>query len=160
MTKRIALRVGLLLAALVAVGGALDQGTTFPEGEQVYMTNCIGCHQANGQGLPDVFPPLAGHEPTLYQVGGRDYLPRVLLFGLQGEITVLGNTFDNMMPSWIGLGDEELASVVNFVLTAWGNDELLPADFEPFTTEEFAAVRELGLSAQDVYGIRQTLELP
>ena len=130
-------------AAQADAGAAVD-------GAGVYQTNCAACHQANGQGVPGAFPPLAGHAGELLTSQGRDYLPTVLLYGLQGPIDVQGTTYNGVMPAWSQLSDEQLAAVVNFVLTEW-NAEQLPAEFEPYTPAEFAAVRGQDLSADDVH---------
>ncbi len=126
-------------------------------GESVYTTNCVSCHQANGQGVAGAFPPLAGHAVKLFQAE-RSYLPKLLLNGLEGQISVGGNAYNGQMPAWAQLSDEELAGTLNYVLNSWGNGAELP-DFEPYTAEEIAPFRDETLSAQDIYKLRQTLKL-
>ena len=129
-------------------------------GEQGYA-NCVGCHQAQGQGLPGVFPPLAGNMPVLVAAeGGRAYLISTLLYGLQGQIEVDGRTYNGVMPPWAQLPNEQIAAVLNHELVAWGNVDLLPDDYTPITADEVAAARGQGLSPADVLGLRQALELP
>ncbi|UCH27720.1 MAG: c-type cytochrome [Trueperaceae bacterium] len=129
-------------------------------GESVYTANCSACHQATGQGLVGAFPPLQGHAVDLYGAeGGREYLIDVLLYGLQGPITVAGTSYSGVMPAWQQLGDEEIAAVLNYALTAWGNDAVLPGGIELYRAEEITARRGTGLSPQDVYERRQTLAL-
>lgn len=79
----------------------------------------------------------------------------MLLYGLVGEITVDGHTYNNVMTPWAQLGDEELADVLN----SWSNPDILPVDFALFTPDELAAQRDLGLSSEQVYEERQSLEL-
>lgn len=130
-------------------------------GEQVFSQNCAACHQGEGQGVPGAFPPLAGHLPEVVSVeGGREYLVDVLLFGLQGEISVQGQTYAGMMPSWSQLDDEELAAVLNHSLHAWGNAEELPEDFTPVGADAFAERRGAGLTPQEVLEERRALDLP
>lgn len=129
-------------------------------GEKTFSTNCAGCHQMNGQGVPTVFPPHAGHLPNVIaKEGGRQYLIRVLLNGLQGEIRVKGKTYNQIMPSWNALRDEEIAAVLNHELTNWGNAEMLPEDFAPILPGEVAAGRTNDITATQVYELRQTLNL-
>ncbi len=129
-------------------------------GEKTFGTYCSGCHQASGQGLPGNFPPHAGHLPNIVaKDGGRQYLIRVLLNGLQGEIVVKGQTYNGIMPSWNALKDDEIAAALNYALHSWGNDALLPDDFMPLLPEEVAAERGNKLSASDVYQQRTLLEL-
>lgn len=129
-------------------------------GEQTY-TNCVACHQPNGQGVPSAFPPQAGHAPEIYNVeGGRTYMIHTVLYGLQGEIVVDGTTYNGIMTPWGAiLKDEQIAAVLNHVLTSWGNDALLE-DFTPITSEEVAAERATPMTAQEVYESRAALGIP
>ena len=130
-------------------------------GETVFTTNCASCHQATGQGIPGAFPPLAGHAPELVAAdGGRAYLVNVLLYGLQGPITVSDTAYNGVMPAWGHLGDDQLAAVANHVLHAWDNDQALPDDFAPIQPDEFAAARGAGRTGQDVHALREQLALP
>ncbi len=83
----------------------------------------------------------------------------VLLYGLPGQITVNGQGYNGVMPPWTQLGDEEIAAVLNHLMTSWDNEALLE-QFAPYTADEVAAQRDQGLSASDVLGLRQALELP
>jgi mono/diheme cytochrome c family protein/heme/copper-type cytochrome/quinol oxidase subunit 4 len=129
-------------------------------GEQAY-NNCVACHQPNGQGVPGAFPPQAGHAPEIYNVeGGRTYMIHTVLWGLQGEISVDGQTYNGIMTPWNALmDDEQIAAVLNYVLTSWGNDALLE-DFTPITPEEVAAERANKMTAQEVYDSRAALDIP
>ena len=99
-------------------------------GARVFGTSCGLCHQENGQGVAGAFPPLAGHVAQMFaQKNGRDYLVRVVLFGLEGTITVNGNTYASAMPPWPQLSDSEIAAALDHVLSSWGNDKLLAARF-------------------------------
>lgn len=125
-------------------------------GQQTYVSSCQGCHQAEGEGMAGAFPPLAGNMPQLHNAeGGRDYLIDVLLHGLTGEIEVNGETYDNAMPPWASLSDEQIAAVLNHELTAWGNDAEL-TDFTPITGQEVAARR--GESPGDLLERRTQLQ--
>lgn len=128
-----------------------------PDGAQVYGS-CSGCHQANGQGVPGTFPPLAGHAPDLF-AADPEYLAQVVLFGLQGPITVEGSQYSGVMPAWHeSLSDAQIAAVLNYVLTSWGNEETV-AEEEPYGAEQIAAQRELGLTMQEVHERRSELDL-
>ena len=128
-------------------------------GEATYA-NCLGCHQATGEGIPGAFPALAGHLPNVVaKDGGREYIISVLLYGLQGEVTVLGDTINSVMPPWGSLSDEEIAAVLNHELHSWGNAESLSEDFAIILPGEVAALRGQGLSSDDVYVLRGELGL-
>jgi mono/diheme cytochrome c family protein len=127
------------------------------EGAEVYA-GCQGCHQANGAGIPGSFPPLAKHVPAILAApGGRDYLPLVVLGGLQGSIQVEGVAYSTPMPAFASLSDAQVAAVLNYIATSWGNAALLK-DFKPYTAEEIKALRR-PLTPQQVYAQRIKLGL-
>lgn len=114
------------------------------DAQAIYYASCAGRHGAVGEGQEGRIPALADHVPHVYNAeGGRDYLMHVLMYGLSGEITVLGETFDGSMPPRYTLSNDELAAVLNFVLTEWGNNALLGPDFEPYAADELNTVRRL-----------------
>jgi mono/diheme cytochrome c family protein len=120
------------------------------DGATVYATNCAACHQASGQGIPGAFPPLAGHSHQLYEAS-RTFLLDVILFGLQGQISVGGVAYNGLMPAWPQLSDEEIAAVANFITVEWDGE---PAGFAAFTAEEVAAQRPLALNGVQVHELR------
>jgi nitrite reductase (NO-forming) len=83
----------------------------------VFSTVCFACHQANGQGLPNAFPPLAGSD---FLMADKDRSIRIVLSGLKGEITVNGNKFHGEMPK-PPLSDDQVASVLTYVRNSFGN---------------------------------------
>lgn len=107
-------------AQTAAPGAAVDGGA-------IFAANCAACHQANGQGLPGVFPPLAGSE---WVVGDPQVLANILLHGVSGKIEVAGQSFDGMMPAFAQLSDAEIAGVLTHIRSTWGNQaEAISADF-------------------------------
>jgi mono/diheme cytochrome c family protein len=145
--------IALLAAAVPAQ--AQSSGGSADAGSRVYTTNCAACHQAGGTGMAGAFPPLAGHFPELLKrADGRTYVGKVLLFGLEGEISVNGNNFAGAMPPWNALSDDDVAAVLNFVSNAWDNGKSLPADFKPFTSDEIKALRAPELTSAQVYAMR------
>ena len=124
-------------------------------GAQVYAA-CSGCHGPQGEGNPPNFPPLKGHvEALLKAQGGREYLALAVLFGLGGKITVLGQTYENLMPGFAWLSDEEIALVLNH-LASWG----APEGFTPYTPEEIRTLRAKELTPEKVLEARKALNLP
>jgi mono/diheme cytochrome c family protein len=88
-------------------------------GQQIYSTTCAACHQPNGEGNGETYPPLAGSE---WVTGSDARLARIILHGLTGEVEVAGQTYSGMMPPWKDvLKDEEIAAVATYIRTAWGN---------------------------------------
>ncbi len=88
-------------------------------GAKMYTTNCATCHQANGKGQPGAFPPLAGNAVV---TGSATKVVHIVKAGLSGKIMVGGRTYNAQMPSWKGtLSDSDIASVVTYIRSAWGN---------------------------------------
>lgn len=124
-------------------------------GSRIYGTTCATCHQTGGEGVPAAYPPLKGHLPDLMALeGGRDYLPKVLLFGLAGPTIVAEQEYSIAMPGWNSLGDDELAAALNYALTSWGNAELLPEGLELYSPADIATARSEPLTPVEVYVLR------
>jgi mono/diheme cytochrome c family protein len=87
-------------------------------GKQLFTANCAACHQANGKGLPGVFPPLDGSE---WVNGDERTVANILLHGVTGEITVMGTSFKGAMPAFAQLSDAELAAVASHIRAEWSN---------------------------------------
>jgi cytochrome c oxidase subunit II len=85
-------------------------------GARVYAIACQACHQANGQGVKNAFPPLDGSKVAMNK---------------EQQIAIMLNG-KNAMPSWRQLSDVELAAVATFVRTSWSNkgDPVMPAEFK------------------------------
>lgn len=157
---------GIVLAALLALlatSAAADSDVFQWQtvGAETYANYCAACHQPNGQGVPATFPALAGHAPAiLAHPGARPYLARLVLYGLQGQITANGKPFNGAMPAWGGiLNDAQLAGALDYVLHGWGNDKALPAGFQPFTPADIADARKTKLTADQVYALRGQIVL-
>ena len=86
-------------------------------GKRVYEANCQACHQAEGQGIPGAFPPLAGSD---FLNADPTRAIDVVLHGLKGPIKVNGQAFDSIMPA-MRLSDEDTANVLTYVLNSWDN---------------------------------------
>lgn len=146
----------------VSVAATAAETTSFKRGAEVYSQQCAACHQSQGQGIPGSFPPLKDHTAQMYNaaagIGGRSYLGHVLQYGLTGPIKVDGTDYNGNMPAWGGaLSNQQTADVLNYVLTAFGNEKRLSGNFQPYTAEEIQAIAGQSLSGKEVYQLRQTL---
>jgi nitrite reductase (NO-forming) len=101
-------------------------------GEALYKTYCMGCHQAEGQGMPGSFPPLAKSD---YLMADPPRAIEIVLNGLNGPIQVNGQNYNGTMPPMGHLKDEEIADILSYVLNSWGNAG------SPVTAADVAAVR-------------------
>ncbi len=105
------------------------------KGKAVYMGAgiCTTCHQADGKGLASVFPPLAGSE---WVTGSDERIVAAILRGLAGPIEVMGTVYNGAMPPQPHLTDEQIAQVVTYIRSEWGNDA------PPITPDQVAYARE------------------
>lgn len=108
------------------------ESETLGEGSRLYSTFCGACHQGNGMGAPGRFPPLAG---TDWVTGEPQRLIRLVLEGLEGPIEVNGETYNGYMPPHAFLSDSELADVISYIRSSFGNEA------SPVTTDEVKAMR-------------------
>ena len=88
-------------------------------GKATYMQTCFACHQAEGQGIPNVFPPLANSD---YLNADTDRAIDIILHGKTGEITVNGVKYNSVMTKQ-DLTNEEIANVLSYVYNNWGNSK-------------------------------------
>ncbi len=97
---------------------AATKEESIARGKQIYNNACFACHQPSGEGLGTVFPPLAGSD---FLNADKDRAISAVIHGLEGEITVNGQTYNSQMPAQI-LSDEEVANVMTFLYNSWGNN--------------------------------------
>lgn len=89
------------------------------DGGAIYASLCVACHQATGQGLPGVFPPLAGSE---WVNGSETTLAAIVLHGVNGPMTVKGSNYAGAMPAFKEqLDDAQLAALLSHLRSQWGN---------------------------------------
>jgi mono/diheme cytochrome c family protein len=101
-------------------------------GKEVFTKYCLTCHQADGSGVPNMHPPLTpgswvGKEPA--------ELIAIMMKGLTGKIEVNGEVYKNFMPSHAQLTDEEIANVLSYIRSSFGNN------FTPVTPEMVMKIR-------------------
>ena len=138
MARRRSSMLAVAAAAFaIAVPAHADDVADATLARQHWVLNCMGCHTATGGGIPGKVPPLANslgyftHLPA-----GREYVMRVP--GASNS----------------ALSDQDLADVLNWVLTTMNRDAL-PRDFKPYTAAEVAAHRRPAFS--DVATVRAGL---
>ncbi len=113
------------------------------DGGKIYGVRCAACHQANGAGITGAFPPVANSEWVVADAA----LPlAILIRGLNGPITVKGNSYNGQMPSFRDvLDDEELAAVATWLRNNLGNQA------SAITPAEVAAARARWANDPDAF---------
>ncbi len=121
MYSSLALVVAGVLISFNRPENSLKAINTFQDGTKgkvVYTQTCVACHQANGQGIPNAFPPLAKSD---YLNKDTNRAIKTVINGLHGEIIVNGKKFNSAMPSQ-NLKDQQIADVLTYVYSSWGNN--------------------------------------
>lgn len=132
------LRLAPVLAAfaLAACGGGNGGGSPAltaqsSPGARLYLQNCIACHQRNGEGVPGVQPALAG---TPVAIGDPADMAAWVMFGKRPASLPAGQ-FRGVMPQFAYLSDTDLAQLLTYVRTSFGNTAT------PVTPDLIAKVR-------------------
>ncbi|MES2295968.1 MAG: copper-containing nitrite reductase [Pseudomonadota bacterium] len=105
-------------ATAAAASGTLTLQDQINAGKSLFNGTCSVCHQANGAGLPGVFPPLA--KSDFLNADPKRALG-IVLHGLSGKVTVNGQPYESVMPPMNQLNDDEVANIVTYVLNSWDN---------------------------------------
>jgi nitrite reductase (NO-forming) len=105
-------------AAAAQKSGELTIEEQIAAGKALFAGTCSTCHMANGEGMAGVFPPLAKSD---YIAADPAAVPRVILHGLEGPVTVNGTDYNSIMPPMSQLTDDEVANISTYVLNTWGN---------------------------------------
>ena len=102
-------------------------------GATIYSNNCTSCHQNNGEGIAGAFPSLVD-APFVTAEDPTNHI-RAVLYGMQG-VAIEGTEYSGIMqPFGEMLSDEEVAAVINYERTSWGNNA------PTITAEDVARVR-------------------
>ena len=133
MKKTILLFLPLLLGVANAMGQNPELLSSIQRGSAIYDDFCVTCHLPSGEGVPYAFPPLAKSD---YLIKNRTASIKGVKYGNEGEMIVNGITYSSAMAP-MGLDDEEIADVMNFILNSWGNSSK-----DPVTIEEVRAITE------------------
>src|SRR5437868_8142216 len=112
-------RVCVALPILMSVLFAANAPAAEPN--RVFDTNCALCHQKAGAGFKVQFPRLAGRAGEIAATeAGRRYLIEVTSFGMAGKVEVDGAPIIGVMPGFAVLSDDDLASVLTYIIQLEG----------------------------------------
>lgn len=109
-----------------------DLKASIDRGKEIYIVQCMSCHMENGEGIENVYPPLAKSD---YLMADKARSIDNVIHGVSGEIVVNGKTY-NMDMTPFDLSDQEVSDVLNYIRNSWGNKG------KPVTPDEVKAARD------------------
>ena len=95
----------------------VDLKASMAKGKETYTIYCMSCHMENGEGLEDVYPPLAKSD---YMMADKKRMIEQILYGASGAMKVNGKTYNAEMTGF-DLSDEEVADLSNYIRNSFGN---------------------------------------
>jgi mono/diheme cytochrome c family protein len=117
--KKTATTVCLLAAiTLFTFAKPLPVQDSKTRGKALYEAYCLSCHQDDGSGVPRLNPPLI---QTTWVTGDKKKLIKWVLSGTTDKVEIDGKTYDNNMPAQDYLKDQEIADVLTYVRSSFGN---------------------------------------
>nr|WP_299382627.1 PQQ-dependent sugar dehydrogenase [Allomuricauda sp.] len=119
----------------------LSIGMNMSGGAKTYYTYCSACHQKDGGGATGRFPPLTN---TDWVTGDKERLIGVTLNGMDGSIEVNGTVYNGVMPQHSFLNDKEIAEVLTYIRSSFGNDASAVSE------EEVQAIRAKQLDKDSI----------
>lgn len=128
------------------------------DGASIYK-RCAACHLATGAGVPGAYPKL-GRQVAGFAGNkqGREYLVTVISAGLTGELKIDDKVYHGYMPAQSTLTDEQVAAVLNHVVTSIAK---APASTKLFTADEVNMVRadHINAKAADTLKLRPAIQM-
>ena len=101
------------------VGSGQVTASVLARGSRIYQARCVSCHQADGQGQPPAYPPLAQNQSIEMESAVNPI--RMVLNGGYPPQTAANPRPYGMPPFAQVLNDEDIAAVVTYIRVAWGN---------------------------------------
>ncbi|QQL51128.1 c-type cytochrome [Mucilaginibacter ginkgonis] len=103
-------------------------------GKAVYAKYCVSCHQADGLGVQKMNPPLS---KTSWIEGDKSRIIKVVLNGLSAT-EIDDETYNNVMASFDFLSDRDIANVLTYVRSSFGNkaSAVLPEEVSKLRTKK------------------------
>ncbi len=116
--------VGLLFVILLSSCQSADKiklEQYYIGGKEIFEANCANCHQKDGKGLQNLYPPIAGSD----YLQNKSQVILAIKYGLTGEIKVNGKVYNQPMPANSHLQNLDIAEVVTYIYNEWGNEQKL-----------------------------------
>jgi mono/diheme cytochrome c family protein len=93
--------------------------TQMADGQKVYRSACVACHEVDGSGAPKIYPPLPGNANLQSAIAASTL--RIILDGAH-TLTTPRAPNPGSMPAYADkLSDQEIADVTTYIRNSWGN---------------------------------------
>jgi mono/diheme cytochrome c family protein len=96
---------------------SFDLKSSMARGKETYTTYCISCHMEKGEGIEDVYPPLAKSD---YLMSNKKRSIEQVIYGVNEPMTINGKKYAMEMTGF-DLSDQEVSDVLNYVRNSFGN---------------------------------------
>jgi mono/diheme cytochrome c family protein len=116
--KKIFISSLLIIGIVFILQSQSGTSTSKAKGKEVYNKYCLACHQSDGGGVPRMNPPLSG---TDYVNGNKQRVIGIVLNGLNTPLEINGETYENPMASHAFLKDQQIADVLTYIRSSFGN---------------------------------------
>lgn len=121
--KKLLLKVFLPLFAVVSFTSCQSEEKIKLEqyyigGKELYEQNCANCHQKDGKGFQNLYPPIAGSD----YLKNKEKVIYIIKNGLSGEIMVNGKKYNQPMPANNQLTNLDIAEVVTYIYNEWNGE--------------------------------------
>jgi mono/diheme cytochrome c family protein len=118
--KKIWIKLFIFTFSIITISSCLSEEKIKLEqyyigGKEVYELNCANCHQKDGKGLKNLYPPVAGSD----YLKDKEKVIYILKNGLSGEILVNGKKYNQPMPANNQLTNLDIAEVVTYIYNEW-----------------------------------------
>jgi mono/diheme cytochrome c family protein len=107
----------VLLGACLLAAFQCAIGQT-PAGQRLYASHCLSCHQADGGGVPNMQPAIAG---GTWVTGDARALALFVMSGGFDSASRKDSDLGNVMPPFLKLPDADLAEILTFIRERFGN---------------------------------------
>ena len=108
----------LVVCSMSSFAQKFDLKASITRGKDVYTAQCMSCHLEQGEGIENVYPPLAKSD---YLMADKKRSINEVLHGLTGPIKVNGVAYDGVMTGFDMMSDQEVSDVLNYVRNSFGN---------------------------------------
>lgn len=136
------MRLSVIIALAVAICTACtnnsperDQKLNENWGANLFKTRCANCHQENGAGLANLYPPIA--QSDFLTDANRKKVICLIKNGYNGELVVNGKTYNQAMPANTDMSDEAIAAIATYIYKdfAQKNIEIIPLEVQQSLSE-------------------------